>query len=106
MLTERVTITMPREMVVEIDKIAANRSRFIVEAVRRELARKRREELLVSLRNPHEESSQVADLGVDDWAASLPEESDSLAPASGRAVRWRAGEGWSGAGEPDRTDDE
>ena len=72
-----------------------NRSRFIVDAVRHELERQRREELLLSLRNPHEESLQVADLGIDDWSTRLPDDVDLVDPTSGRAVRWRAGEGWS-----------
>jgi len=90
-----VTVTIPKEIVEEIDAMTKNRSRFIVNAVRRELERKRREELLVSLRNPHEESLQVADLGMDDWCAGLPDDMDLVDPTSGRAVRWRAGEGWS-----------
>jgi Arc/MetJ-type ribon-helix-helix transcriptional regulator len=95
MPTERVTVTMPKEIVEEIDAMTKNRSRFIVDAVRHELERQRREELLVSLRNPHEESLQVADLGMDDWSAGLPDDADLVDPTSGRAVRWRAGEGWS-----------
>ena len=95
MLTERVTITMPKEMVAHIDRISKNRSRFIVHAVERELLRRLKEELRLSLRNPHEESSQVAELGIEEWGASLPGESDLLDPESGRDVRWRAPEGWS-----------
>jgi hypothetical protein len=97
---------MPREIVAQIDKIAKNRSRFIVDAVRRELARQRREELRVSLRNPHEETSQVAELGVADWGASLPDEPNALLdPGSGRAVRWRAGDGWTSIEETDEGDE-
>ncbi len=95
MPTERVTVTMPKEIVEEIDAMTKNRSRFIVDAVRHELERQRREELLLSLRNPHEESLQVADLGMDDWCTRLPDDVDLVDPTSGRAVRWRAGEGWS-----------
>ena len=95
MPTERVTVTMPKEIVEEIDAMTKNRSRFIVDAVRHELERQRREELLLSLRNPHEESLQVADLGIDDWCTGLPDDVDLVDPTSGRAVRWRAGEGWS-----------
>ena len=95
MPTERVTVTMPKEIVEEIDAMTKNRSRFIVDAVRHELERQRREELLLSLRNPHEESLQVADVGMDDWCSSFPDDVDLVDPTSGRAVRWRAGEGWS-----------
>lgn len=99
MPAERVTVTMPKEIVEEIDGMTTNRSRFIVDAVRHELERKRREELLVSLRNPHEESLQVADLGMEDWCAGIPDDVDLVDPASGRAVRWRAGHGWSSFGQ-------
>lgn len=72
-----------------------NRSRFILDAVRHELERQRREELRQSLQNPHEESAQVAELGIQDWCTGLPDDSDLVDAASGRAVRWSADEGWS-----------
>jgi hypothetical protein len=101
MPTERVTITMPSEVVEDIDRRAKNRSRFILDAVRRELDRIRREELRVSLRQPHAESDVVADLGVDDWGANLPEEEVEglLDPKAGRRVQWRSGVGWATADE-------
>ena len=40
--TERVTVTMPGELVAGIDRIEGNRSRFIAEAVRHELQRRHR----------------------------------------------------------------
>ena len=95
MTTERVTITMPREFVKEIDRMTKNRSRFIVEAVRHEIERQHREELRLSLKSPHGESEQVADLGMNDWCAGLPDDPDLVDPSSGRAVRWRKDEGWS-----------
>jgi len=101
MHTERVTITMPREVVEDIDRRARNRSKFILDAVRRELERRRREELRLSLQNPHEESDAVADLGMDDWGAGLPQEAtdELLDPEGGREVRWRSGTGWSTSDE-------
>ena len=51
-LAERVTVTMPSELVAGIDRIVANRSRFIAEAVRHELQRRQRLELLRSLEFP------------------------------------------------------
>jgi metal-responsive CopG/Arc/MetJ family transcriptional regulator len=47
--SERVTVTMPGSLVAEIDRYERNRSRFIAEAVRHELARRRREALLSRL---------------------------------------------------------
>jgi len=51
--TERVTVTLPSQVVKDIDRVESNRSRFIVVAVRHELDRRRREELNRSLRKPH-----------------------------------------------------
>lgn len=105
MTTERITITMPKEIVEEIDRMTNNRSRFILDAVRHELDRQRREDLRLSLCNPHKEASQVAEWGMTEWRAGLPDDSDLLDAASGRPVRWRADEGWSSpATIPDKED--
>ncbi len=93
---ERVTVTLPNDLVKDIDRREKNRSRFVTEAVRRELQRRRRAELRRSLDNPHPESVQLADQGLDDWARSLPDEdAESLVNSrAGRPVRWVPGEGW------------
>jgi hypothetical protein len=104
MLTERITITMPKNMVKQIDELTKNRSRFIVEAVRRELLRQLREELRLSLRHPHAESAQVAELGIEDWGAALPDDSELLDPRRGRAVQWNPEKGWSSAEDRDPDD--
>lgn len=59
-LAERVTVTMPAELIAGIDRIEANRSRFIAEAVRHELQRRQRLELLRSLDSPHPDSTATA----------------------------------------------
>jgi len=93
--TERVTVTLPLELVEGIDRVERNRSRFIAEAVEHELARRRREGLLLSIRSPHSEGSELAEVGLADWAASLPVGEETLVDASGgKAVRWVPGEGW------------
>ena len=92
----RVTVTLPDSLVYEIDRREKNRSKFVAEAVRNELGRRRREELLRSLRNPHEETAALAEQGLDDWARQLPEE-DAAALVSndaGKPVRWVPGKGW------------
>lgn len=92
---ERVTVTLPAELVAGIDRLEKNRSRFIVAAVEHELARRRREGLLVSIRNPHPETAQFEKLGLAEWAASLPIEDEPLVdPKAGKAVRWIPGQGW------------
>ena len=71
---ERVTVTLSTELVERIDRLERNRSRFIAEAVERELLRRRRESLLTSVSNPHPETDALADTGLGDWTADLPDE--------------------------------
>ena len=93
--TERVTVTLPVDVLERIDRLVRNRSRFIAEAVEHELARRRREELLRSVASPHPEASEVTEMGLVDWSESLPPEDESLVDESaGTAVRWIEGEGW------------
>jgi Arc/MetJ-type ribon-helix-helix transcriptional regulator len=96
MATERVTVTLPADVVEDIDRRERNRSRFILEAVRRELRRRQRQELNRSLQNPHPETSELADAGFEEWAARLPGEraSDLVDVRVGRSVRWVPGRGW------------
>jgi Arc/MetJ-type ribon-helix-helix transcriptional regulator len=96
MAIERVTVTLPAEVVEDIDRREPNRSRFILEAVRRELKRRQRQELNRSLQNPHPETSELADAGFEEWATRLPEEkaSDLVDLRAGRSVRWVPGRGW------------
>ncbi len=94
--TERVTVTLPIDLVEGIDRFERNRSRFISEAVERELVRRRREGLLRSLARPHPEAAEVAETGLADWGASLPadDEGGLVDEAAGKPVRWVEGRGW------------
>ena len=93
---ERVTVTLPKDLIRDIDHQEKNRSKFVAEAVRNELDRRRRAELRRSLQNPHSESAQLADQGLEEWARSLPDEDTAglVAGNSGTPVRWILGEGW------------
>lgn len=97
MASIRVTVTLPPDTVEAIDHLDQNRSRFVLEAVKRELARRRREELRRSLREPHAEALAVAEEGFAGWARRLPaDETESLVdPHGGTPVRWTPGKGWS-----------
>jgi Arc/MetJ-type ribon-helix-helix transcriptional regulator len=92
----RVTVTLPPDVVDEIDRREKNRSRFVLEAVRREVQRRRREELKRSLTNPHPESSELADAGLGEWGARSRrgESAELLDPGAGRPIRWVPGKGW------------
>jgi predicted transcriptional regulator len=78
MSIERMTVTLGDDLVKGIDRLEKNRSRFVAEAVRREIDRR------------------LADQGLEDWASGLPDDdvSDMLDPAAGQAVTWVPGEGW------------
>jgi hypothetical protein len=93
--TERVTVTLPLDLVEGIDRFERNRSRFIAEAVVHELARRRREGLLRSLKRPHPEAAELADTGVAEWGARLPAGDEGLVDEiAGTPVRWVEGQGW------------
>jgi hypothetical protein len=94
-VTERVTVTLSVELIEGIDHFERNRSRFIAEAVEHELIRRRREGLLRSLQRPHPEAAELAETGLADWGASLPDDNEGLVDvAAGKPVRWVEGQGW------------
>ncbi len=96
MACTRITVTLPEQIVADVDRFERNRSRFVLKAVRNEVTRRRQEALRKSLLDPHPESQEFADLGLADWADSLPDEDldDLLDPGGGTAVKWVAGKGW------------
>jgi post-segregation antitoxin (ccd killing protein) len=91
--TERVTVTLSAELVEGIDRLERNRSRFIAEAIEHELARRRREALLSSVRSPHPETADLAGTALGDWT-DLPDDEGLVDGAGGTAVRWIEGKGW------------
>ncbi len=94
---ERVTVTLPTEVVACIDQIETNRSRFIAEAVAHELAARRHQSLLLSIQSPHMGSPGLADEGLADWGAGLPPGDEDLVDiAAGKPLRWIEGRGWVG----------
>ena len=93
---DRVTVTLANDLVRDIDRLDKNRSKFIAEAVRNELDRRRREELRRSLHNPHPESTELAGQGLEEWTRGLPvEDTEALVNSNaGTPVRWVSGKGW------------
>ena len=98
---ERVTITLPANLVRDIARLEKNRSKFFQEAARHELERRRRARLERSLRSPHPEIAELAEAGFQEWASSLPEEDATglVDFQAGKEVRWVPGEGWMEVGE-------
>lgn len=93
--TERITVTLPVELVQGIDRCEHNRSRFITDAVENELVRRRREGLLISLQNPHPDAAQSIDMGLADWNATMPSDDEGLVdPSAGKPIHWVEGQGW------------
>ena len=95
-MLERVTVTLPTDLLEDIDQLERNRSRFIQEAVRREVERRHREELRRSLQNPHGEVREAEALGFEAWTRAMPPDQgpDLVDPSGGTAVRWVPGDGW------------
>jgi hypothetical protein len=96
MATLRVTVTLPPELVREMDRRERNRSRFVLEAVRRELARRRKEQLRLSLERVHPGSMELAAEGLEEWGAGVsgPGADGLLVRDGGTSVRWVHGEGF------------
>jgi hypothetical protein len=93
---ERVTVTLSADLVRDIDRLEKNRSKFLQEAARHEVERRRRALLEHSLRSPHPETAELAEEGLQEWVSSLPEE-DAVGLVDlrvGKDVRWVPGEGW------------
>ncbi len=93
---ERVTVTLPSDLLRDIDRREKNRSKFVAEAVRRELDRRRRAELRRSLEPPHPETAELAEQGLEEWSRGLPvEDTEALVDRrAGKPIRWVPGEGW------------
>jgi len=96
----RITVTLPDDIVREIDKRERNRSRFVLEAVEHELISRRRQELLASVASPHPQSEEVAEAGLGEWADwGEAGDEELLDVEAGRSVAWSPGHGWAVADE-------
>ena len=91
----RITVTLPGDVVNDIDRRERNRSRFILEAVEHELENRRRQELLESIENPHPQAEEVAEEGLTEWGDwGGSEDQDLVDLEDGRLVSWSPGSGW------------
>ena len=100
---DRVTVTLPNDLVRDIDRREKKRSKFVAEAVRNELDRRRRAELRRSLDNPHPESAELAGQGLEEWTrAACPRKMPRRSLTATLASRFGgspARAGWRGASE-------
>jgi len=92
--TERVTVTLAAELVEDIDRLERNRSRFIADAVKHELARRRQAALLHSVHQPHADTVALIDTGLGDWVSDLPSDDGLVDATAGTPVQWVEGQGW------------
>ncbi len=92
----RVTVTLPVDLLDQIDRLQKNRSSFVVDGIRRELLWRRREALRRSLDAQHPETSEMEEAGLAAWFDSLPQEdaADLVDPSAGRPIAWKPGQGW------------
>jgi Arc/MetJ-type ribon-helix-helix transcriptional regulator len=93
---ERVTVTLPDQLLRDLDRREKNRSKFVAEAVRRELDRRRRAELRRSLDHPHPDGAELAEQGLAEWSRGLPEEDagELVDSGAGKPISWVPGKGW------------
>ena len=95
MSSERVTITLPPDLLAAVDRRGGSRSAFVQSALRHELERLEQAEFQKSLSEPHSDSLAVAEAGLGEWAEALPSGDEALLdPEVGVAVHWIPGEGW------------
>lgn len=91
----RITVTLPEEVVAELDRHTRNRSRFVLTAVEKELGHLRRQALLTSISAPHPQSGEIAESGLEEWADRGADGDEELLSADGgRPVRWSPEGGW------------
>lgn len=91
----RVTVTLPEEILVEIDRGDRNRSRFVLEAVRREIVRRKLEALEVSLNHPHPDSQALEPAGLQEWfQAGSQDAAELLDLQGGTEIHWVPDQGW------------
>jgi hypothetical protein len=80
---ERVTVTLPDDLVKGIDRREKSRSKFSLRPS-------------AALQNPHPESADLTEQGLEEWARKLPEENaEALVDSTlSTPVRWVRGRGW------------
>lgn len=98
MADERITVTLPGELLYEMDRLDSNRSRFVREAIRQNLEYRRLQDLAESLAQPHAHLREMESLGFASRAGEGVEE-DLVDADAGTPVRWEEGRGWVGGEE-------
>lgn len=91
--SRRITVTFTPDVLGVIDQLDRKRSRVVVEAIRQEIRRRRRDNLQRSIRNPHPETARMTEDRLIGWHARLADEG-LVDGEGGTALRWAEGQGW------------
>ena len=96
MAAQRITLTLPSEVVTAIDRTTHDRDSFVTDAVRHEIDRRKEAQLRRSLDGPHPETSELAVSPSSNWPAGVPRDEwdDLLTSDLGEEIRWEEGKGW------------
>jgi hypothetical protein len=91
-----VTFHLPPDLLRAVDGQPTDRDAFVEQALRHELTRRAREQLRASIENPHPESREMAEVGLEDWAQTLPKDAAATMCdlSTGTPVRWADNHGW------------
>lgn len=96
MAAQRITLTLPSEVVTAIDRTTHDRDSFVTDAVRHEIDRRREDQLQRSLDRPHPETSMANKSVPRDWPTGVPhDEWDELLTSElGQDICWEEEKGW------------
>lgn len=93
--SERITVTLPSNLLHGIDARSRNRSSYVQKALRHEFERESQLKLKESLDSPHPATGSFEDSEYQAWFNSIPaEDTDFIDREAGVSVRWVAGSGW------------
>ena len=96
MAAQRIALTLPSEVITEIDRTTHDRDSFVEDAVRHEIDRRREDQLRRSLDDPHPETSKAVGSSPSNWPTGVPhDEWDELLRSElGEEIRWEEAKGW------------
>ena len=93
---EQIKVTLPEDVIRDIDRVHGDRDKFVLELVRLELQRRRHQESWRTSVDPLPERFHASEMELDDWGQDSPEGDlfGLVDLKTGAAVRWIPGKGW------------